>query len=233
MRLTDAGDASSCGTPYSYWPAFNRDTTRVLVQCSNSTHFYRFDPAAFTRGERTTYAAPAGFPPMDFPNGYYWSKINSNLVYAFASVDTKLYSYDVSTGQQAVVHDFAPHIGTGRYVIQPSMSDDLSVIGFTVKNGADYSNYGYMVYNLSTSIVLLYVSDTRINEVHVSKDGHYASVDLDFPQSVRVWNLANTSNSQYLPYYDPSQPQNEGLSHNTTKSNYIVGFTGAILSFGP
>jgi hypothetical protein len=231
MRLTDSGDDPSfCTTPYSYWPAFNHDATRVMVQCNSGIYFYAFDPVAFTRGARTTYAPPPGTPAMDFGNGYYWSKTDSNLVYAFASVNTKLYSYNVSTGQQSVVHDFAPDIGAGRYVVQPSMSDDLSVIGFTVKNSADYSNYGYMVYNLTTSTVLLYVNDTRINEVHVSKNGQYASVDLDGPQAVRVWNLSNTSSSQYLLYYDPGPPASEGLSHNTTKSNFIVGFTAAMTS---
>jgi hypothetical protein len=228
MRVTDSNDdASGCLTPYSYWPAFNRDATRVLAQCTAGTYFYAFNPTAFTRGTRTTYA---GSPAMDFGNGYYWDKNNSDLVYAFASVNTKLYRYNVATGAQTVVHDFASEIGAGRYIVQPSMSDDLSVIGFTVKNAADYSNYGYMVYNLTTSTVLLYVNDTRINEVHVSKNGQYASVDLDGPQAVRVWNLANTSSSQYLLYYDPGPPQAEGLSHNTVKSNYIVGFTAATSS---
>lgn len=228
MRLTDANDdASSCLTPYSYWPAFNRDATRVVVHCVSGTYFYAFNPTAFTRGARTTYA---GSPAMDFNNGYYWDKTNSNLIYAFASVNTKLYRYDVSTGEQTVANDFASVIGAGRYIAQPSMSDDLSVIGFTVKNTADYSNYGYMVYNRNTSTVLLSVNDTRINEVHVSKNGQYASVDLDNPQATRVWNLANTSASQYLLYYDPGPPQAEGLSHNTVKSNYIVGFTAAVTS---
>ena len=55
MRLTGANDDSTfCSTPYSYWPAFNRDATRVLVQCNSATYFYAFDPNAFTRGARTT-----------------------------------------------------------------------------------------------------------------------------------------------------------------------------------
>lgn len=228
MRLTDASDdAVSCLTPYSYWPAFNRDATRVIATCSSAVYFYAFNPTTFTRGARTTYA---GSPAMDFGSGYYWDKNNPDLIYAFASVNTKLYRYNVATGAQTVERDFASVLGAGRYVAQPSMSDDLSVIGFTVKNSADYSNYGYMVYNLATSTVLLYVNDTRVNEVHVSKNGQYASVDLDGPQAVRVWNLADTSSSQYLVYYDPAAPQNEGLSHNTTKSNYLVGFTAAVTS---
>lgn len=227
MRLTDSNDATNCLTPYSYWPAFNRDATRIIVLCNSGTYFYAFNPNTFTRGARTTYA---GSPAMDFNGGYYWDKNDPDLVYAFGGVSPVLYKYNVATGAQSVHKDFSSVLGAGRYAHQPSMSDDLSVIGFTVKNSSDYSLYGYMVYNLATSTVLLYINDTRTNEVHVSKNGQYASVDLDSPQAVRVWNLSDTSSSQYLVYYDPAAPQAEGLSHNTTKSNYIVGFTAAVTS---
>lgn len=226
MRLTDSNDDSvGCITPYSYWSAFNRDATRVIVLCNSNTYFYALNPTSFTRGSRTTYS---GSPAMDFGNGYYWDKNDPDLIYAFPSVSPVLYKYNVATGTQSVHKDFSSVLGSGRYAVQPSMSDDLSVIGFTVKNASDWSLYGYMVYNLATSTSILYVNDTRTNEVHISKDGQYASVDLDGPQAVRVWNLSNTSTSQYLAYYDPGPPQAEGLSHNTIKSDYIVGFTSAV-----
>jgi hypothetical protein len=228
MRLTDSNDdATGCITPYSYWPAFNRDATRVITLCNSNTYFYALNPANFTRGSRTTYS---GSPAMDFNGGYYWDKNDPDLIYAFGGVSPVLYKYNVATGAQSVHKDFSSALGPGRYAYQPSMSDDLSVIGFTVKNSSDYSVYGYMVYNLATSTSLLYVNDTRTNEVHVSKNGQYASVDLDGPQAVRVWNLSNTSTSQYLVYYDPGPPQAEGLSHNTTKSDYLVGFSAAVTS---
>lgn len=100
------------------------------------------------------------------------------------------------------------------------MSDDLSVIGFDVLNEADYSPYGYMVYNLSTSDVMLSGTDTGINEVHVSKNGRYTSVFLGTPvREVDIWDLTNPVSYKQILY------SQEGISHTTAKSNYEVGLT--------
>lgn len=228
MRVTDAAvDATGCITPYSYWQGLNSDNTRLLAQCTGGTKFFAFTPSTFTLGAYTSYS---NVTLMDFNNGYYWSQTNPDLIYAFSSLDTKLYQYNVATNTQSVVKDFASVIGAGKYVFQPSMSDDRTVIGFTVRLVSDFSYLGYMVYNLTTNTVLLNVTDPRVNEVHVSRGGTHASADLDGPQAVRLWNLANTSSSQYLLFYDPANPSVEGMSHNTMDFNYVVGFTATNIS---
>lgn len=229
MRVTDGStDPDNCITPYSYWQGLNYNNTRVLAQCGSGTKFFVFDPIAFTLGAKTDY--PAAAPALDFNNGYYWSRSNADLIYAFGSLDTKFYQYNVVTNAQSTVKDFASVIGAGKYVFQPSMSDDRSVIGFTIRSTVDFGYYGYMVYNLNTSTVLLNVVDPRTNEVHVSRGGTHASADLDDPQAVRLWNLSNTSSSQYLLFFDPMNPSVEGMSHNTMSLDYVVGFTATNIS---
>src|SRR5262249_38676931 len=48
MRLTDEGDGADCSNPYSYWPTFNKDSTRLFVQCGSGAILYGFDPVNFS-----------------------------------------------------------------------------------------------------------------------------------------------------------------------------------------
>src|SRR5688572_25693465 len=50
MRLTDEADGPENQVGYSYWPTFNRDSTRAAVATSDgqTRTLYRLDPVAFT-----------------------------------------------------------------------------------------------------------------------------------------------------------------------------------------
>src|SRR5688572_10612384 len=46
IRVTDESDGDLCAAAYSYWPAFNKDSTRLLVACDDIPRLYLFDPEA-------------------------------------------------------------------------------------------------------------------------------------------------------------------------------------------
>lgn len=235
MRLTDAADdPAGCSPVYSYWPSANCNMTRVLVNCwSGKPLFYEFDPLTFTRGMKTPYTGN-----LDFVNGSFWDKSSPDVIYAFKATDTRLYGYNLATGVEVTIKDFASLMDPGDYVLQPSMSDDCTVVGFTRMNraGETYAPIGYIVYDLKADKVVLSVLDSNINEVHVSKKGDYASADLYASQTppvdqfdsqaIRKWSLGSPQTAQTLRFYDPiHNPGVEGLSHNTMESDWIVGFT--------
>src|SRR5262245_26185559 len=49
LRVTDASiSRGGCGTAYSYWPTFNQDVTKILVQCAEGWKLFHFDKQGFT-----------------------------------------------------------------------------------------------------------------------------------------------------------------------------------------
>src|SRR5258708_6404382 len=76
LRLTDGSDGStSCNLQYSYWPVFNKDSTRAAVVCTfidsltkigrqflierkTRAEFFEFHPSTFTFGNRSLPKKP-------------------------------------------------------------------------------------------------------------------------------------------------------------------------------
>jgi hypothetical protein len=100
VRVTDrssnlAAEDTSVGlkNEYARVQSFNADESRILVRGIAGT-WYLYDARTFQS---------LGRLPLDVDPR--WSASNPNLIYY--SSDTRLMSYDVQTGKQATVHDFA------------------------------------------------------------------------------------------------------------------------------
>src|SRR2546423_1367869 len=91
MRVTDEAGGGNAGTSYSYWPTFNCDSTRILVQRDGSTtgEIYDFDPVAFTLGAKHAI--------QNLPGGHVirgedaiWSARDPAILFAHTDLGTTL-----------------------------------------------------------------------------------------------------------------------------------------------
>ncbi len=171
LRVTDSLDGADNHQSYSYWPSFNKNSTLLYISSVGGTPMlYDFDTLNFSiSNKRILFQSnPVGDGP---PNGEdaIWSGIYTNMM--LCHTGNKLYSYNVTTNQYTLIHDFSgayPNI----YLWQMSRSINDSVFGFTYKENVNYTNVGYLAYRASTNL-----SDTAnlstLDEVQVDKTGAY------------------------------------------------------------
>jgi hypothetical protein len=171
LRVTDSLDGADNHQSYSYWPAFNKNATRLYISSvGGMPTLYDFDTLSLSiSNKRNLFQSN---PPGDGqPNGEdaIWSGNHSNSM--LCHTGQKLYSYNLSNNQYTMLHDFSiayPDI----YLWQMSRSINDSVFGFTYKENVNYTNVGYLDYRASDNH-----SDTShlstLDEVQVDKTGDY------------------------------------------------------------
>jgi len=179
IRVTDASDGTSCVNAYSYWPAFNSDSTRLLIACDGVARLYRFDPATDT----LTYDGPLA---TDGPQhlqyeGAFWSHDQPSVLYALAGM--KLWRVDVSLQGAARFSPIRDFTGTFSYTFFPHQlgkSDDDNI--FTWSSRTDqFGNTGgidVVVYKRDTDQVFIFPRPSTFlpDESQMSKDGQHVII---------------------------------------------------------
>jgi hypothetical protein len=179
LRVTDERDGKSCETPYSYWPSFNKDSTRLYVKADDQSLLFGFDPDNFAVTTRRKLfqrtLAEGGYPWAD---DVIWSGTDPNTVYCHTGL--RLYSYNVVMNNYELVHDFAGQVA-GDTIWQMSRSLDDDTFGFHLKSSRnDYKVVGYAAWKRSTNS-LYAINDPQVNEVQVDKTGRYLVVTMELP----------------------------------------------------
>ena len=171
LRLTDGADGSTrCYNQYSYWPIFNKDSTRIAVLCKisgqNRMELFDFNPTTFTASNRRLWAQTS------FSDDYVWSGTDPNSFFfrKFAT-PSAIHSYNVATGVTTLVRDFTPEYGTD-IPTQLSRSLDDDVFAFS-RRTSSYGIIGYAVWKRSTNTFLLQQTDSNADEVQIDKSGRY------------------------------------------------------------
>jgi cysteine-rich repeat protein len=175
LRVTDATtyDGKSCGTAYSYWPTFNRTSTRLWALCGTNGVLFDFAPATLALSNRRPLFAS---PP---PGGYavaedtIWSGIDPDVLFTHDA--TRLWAYDVTTGVFTLVKDLTA-LQPGLLLHQMSRSVDDDVFAFTTKKATNGAVTGYVVYRRSTDSYPVHVATTQLDEVQIDKSGRYLLV---------------------------------------------------------
>jgi hypothetical protein len=179
LRVTDERDGKSSETPYSYWPSFNKDSTRLYVKSGDQSLLFGFDPDNFavtTRRKLFQRSLPTGGYP--WADDVIWSGTDNHTVYCHSGL--RLYSYNVVMNNYELVHDFAGQV-PGDTIWQMSRSLDDDTFGFHLKNSRnDYKVVGYAAWQRSTN-ALYVVNDPQVNEVQVDKTGRYLVVTMELP----------------------------------------------------
>jgi len=171
LRVTDSNDGADNHQSYSYWPSFNKNSTLLYISSVGGTPtLYDFDTLNFSiSNKRLLFQSnPVGDGTPNAEDAI-WSGQHNTIMLCHTS--QKLYSYNVSTNQYMLIHDFSgtyPNI----FLQQMSRSINDTTFGFTYKENINYTNIGYIAYRSSTNH-----SDTAnmstLDEVQVDKTGNY------------------------------------------------------------
>ncbi len=176
LRVTDAShDPTGCVHSYSYWPAMNVDSTRMVLYCNaDGLRLYSFDPEALAAESLGVLFAsnPEGGSTPSWGD-VFWSGSDPDRLYLHDGA--RLYAYDVSTSTYSLVRDLSETLGTQKVLKQMSMSQDDDVFAWYLQ---DYASalQGYLVYQASTDTILAFEEDLHIDEVQVDKSGDWLVV---------------------------------------------------------
>ena len=218
MRVTDQNDGAFNATQYSYWPSFNKDSTRLYIIAGGQTALYSFDPINFriSNKRRLFLSNP---PAGGVPNGEdaIWSGVDPNVMLGHDGL--KIWAYNVATDAYSLVKDFAGELPAG-YIAQMSRSIDDNVFAFTLRS-ASGGLVGYAAWRRSNNSI--YRADTQnLDEVQVDKSGQYLVVKQSHEQAagieVRVVNLTTrsvTDLTDSAPDYAPG--------HSDNGAGFVIG----------
>lgn len=210
MRVTDENDGKLCNNFYSYWPTFNRDSTRFFIACDGTPKLYRFDPINFQiLGKGPMFDAPApGGASLSIEDAI-WSGNNANIVYAYSGL--RLYAYDVTAKSYALIKDFGGELRDAS-LGQMSKSLDDNVFAFTRKN-KDYKAVGYLVWRRDQNRFVRNQDLANFDEVQVDKSGRYAVVKAKFDKTVDV-QVVDLQTGSIESLTDPAPDFSPGHSDN-------------------
>ena len=189
LRVTDAATdgGRSCGTAYSYWPTFNRTSTRLWALCGTHAMAFDFAPATLAlSNRRPLFVSPppgGGYPVAE---DTMWSAIDPDVVFTHDA--TRLWAYDVSSGVFTLVKDLSG-LQPRLFLHQMSRSVDDDVFAFTTKDATTGNVTGYVVYRRSTDSYPVQVATTQLDEVQIDKSGRYLLVKTGIRTGAgAIWN---------------------------------------------
>ena len=176
MRLTDENDGPECINSYSYWPSFNRNSTRILVFSGIAPLLYRFDPVNFKIIDKAIWDIRTPDGGSIRWDDAIWSNTDPDLIYAHDNIGLHLWTYNVATHTYTQIADLTSLYNPGDYLWQMSKSiSNDNVFGFT-RRDARYNIVGYLVWQKDTNQVIYDVTTTVEDEVQVDKSGRYLVV---------------------------------------------------------
>ena len=176
MRVTDERGCAG-QTSYSYWPTFNRDSTRLLAHCADgAARVYEFDPDNFRLGSQHALPPPppsaAGGLPTTFEDAV-WSGLDPDAL--FVHRGAAVFAYSVARRAYRPVFDLTNQLPAGSYFFQMSVSRDDDTFAFTLRDAA-YKVAGYLAFRRSARRIMHRASVRKLDEVQIDKSGRYLVV---------------------------------------------------------
>ena len=173
LRVTDERDGANFGTAYAYWPTFNSNSTRLLVQDDDGPSLLcTFDPNTFQIGSKERLVYPPG-SGLTTDEDAFWSALDPDIL--FIHRGAIIWAYNVRTKSYSEVGDMSAYFPAGAYLLQMTVSRDDDTFAFTVRN-SDYSVRGYAVWRDSANSVIHYTETQQLDEVQIDKTGRYLGV---------------------------------------------------------
>jgi hypothetical protein len=154
-RITDLSpDDPSAGmkNEYSRVQSFNADGSRILVRSIDSW-WYLYDA--------DTLQPLAELPLRDEPR---WDAADPDLVYFTVPDDIQFVSYNVNTGEETVLHDFAADF--------PDQNPVAVWTHWEGRPSADNRYWGLMANDLEGDVLAFLVYDRQTDEVIAKRDMH-------------------------------------------------------------
>jgi hypothetical protein len=175
LRLTDESDGESCVNPYSYWPTFNRNSTRLYILCDDRPFIYDFDPQAFrASNKRALPKTPDNHDPRS--EDMIWSGSDADVLFCHCGL--KLWSYSVATQAYTLIQDFSTVLPPG-HIAQMSKSLDDNTFAFT-RQDPKWKAVGYVAWRRDADKILLNGAEPLgLDEVQVDKTGRYVLIKTE------------------------------------------------------
>lgn len=170
LRVTDEADGKENQNAYSYWSAFNADSTRFHLCRSGRATLYRFDPKTFKILDKGPLFAKK--PPSDHEPRWddaLWAAGSPDVLYAHEGLN--LWAYNVATEAYTLLKDFSKDFPPG-HLAQMSVSADDRVFAGSLQD-PKWNVIGYFVWRRDTGKIPLYEKTTQLDEVQVDKTGRY------------------------------------------------------------
>lgn len=196
IRVTNASQAGSsmCTHSYAYIPAFNVDSTRLLLTCGG-VRIYSFDPVTHEIGSEGTLTDGQAYT-VNWESAF-WSGVSPDQLYVLGAPQgqhhTVLYRVDVTkhdASRFTVVHNFAG-LWPGTWDLwQLGKSEDDNV--FTFHARGTEGNYRGAAYIRAGGRTLVYPDSAfDLDETQVDKLGRYvAAVGRDAnAYEIAFWDL--------------------------------------------
>jgi hypothetical protein len=237
LRVTDTTDGNANNNIYSYYPALNKDNTRLAIMRNGAFTLYDFNATTMAvSNPRPLFAsAPPGGWGMTIGSSSIWSSQNPNVI--ITSSGSKILAYDTSANTYTTIKDFAGTTGwaTGDYIWQLSRSMDDQTFAFTRKNrtGEVYTDKGWQAWRNTggAGTTLAQSNNLNLDEVQVDKSGNWLVEKFGDSSGDNMWNL-NTGTFTFLndgsPGYSPDHSDNgtgfivafENWNNNILKRNF-------------
>src|SRR5688500_9814811 len=106
LRVTGPADGNDNITAYSYWPTFNRNSTRIRYYSNRVPKLATFDPTTMQLSNKRNLFlsnSPDGFTPVW--DDVIWSGSDPNVIYGHTKLN--MWAYNVQTDHYTLVHNFA------------------------------------------------------------------------------------------------------------------------------
>jgi hypothetical protein len=174
LRLTGPADGNDNINVYSYWPTFNRSSTRLFIGTNGGGTLYDFNPTTMqASNKRNLFGknAPDGSVPRW--DDSFWSGSDPNILYGHSNL--KLWAYNVNTTNYTLIKDFSSELPAG-HLFQMYKSADDQVFTFTKQN-ENYTHTGNFAWRRDVNQIVYSVNDpANTNELQVDKSGRYVMV---------------------------------------------------------
>lgn len=219
LRVTDASDGAHCVHAYSYWPAFNADSTRLLLACDGVPLLYRFDPLTGALAADGPLAGADG-PAVQF-EGASWSSSAPEVIYALDAGGTKLWRLDVARRGAAgatVVKDFAGLLPAGEAAYQLAVSQDGRVFTFHTRD-ASGARREALAWEPATDRLHLFPRPAGrvVDETKVDELGRFVMVSWS-DGDVTLWDFRGGATR----WLDHATPADNAGGHFDLGADYVV-----------
>ncbi len=174
MRVTDETDGRSCNNAYSYWPSFNRDSSRFFIWCGEAPMLYRFDPDGFKiLGKERLFSSKLSSGCFPRWEDAIWSGTEPDILFCHEGLN--LWRYDVGRKAFTLVKDFGGELPPG-HLSQMSKSLDDHMFAFSLQNPR-WEVVGFIVWCQGEDRILLKRNaHDGLDEVQLDKTGRYLVV---------------------------------------------------------
>jgi hypothetical protein len=178
LRVTGPADGNDNITAYSYWPSFNRNSTRIRYYSNGVPKLATFNPATMQLSNKRDLFlsnSPDGFKPVW--DDVIWSGSDPNVIYGHTKLN--IWAYNVEANAYSLVHNFANDGFPAGNIQQMSKSKDDNVFAFTLQDN-NYARTGHIAWRRNTNQIQMHRTDAgNVNEVQVDKSGRYVLIHTE------------------------------------------------------